>query len=259
MPRIKKSKMVEKPIPYYSKFDLTDKIEPFLESDRLTKRELNLISCSNQYQVERSLNSLNDQTLNDYLYNIYYSKKPSTAPLMRCWLSYFVKQHPTQIQVKVGDYLEPKKLSIEEWLCSVNSGRCRDILSVYMVSIATGVHTMVHLKDGKVWCTLKNDEMLEQCEKHLVYLGFGIYLRLVKREPLVVGTLTFNTLQTQQKFLQQAFTGMTGITSVAQKRERSKPTTAAGSRAQLARSTQVHIKQESEDKKAHEQSEYNTI
>ena len=85
---------------------------------------------------------------------------------MRHWLSYFVKQHPIQIQAKAGDYLESKKLSIEEWLRSVNSGRCGDILSVCMLSIATAVHTMVHLRDCKVWCTLKNqpdthDEMLE--------------------------------------------------------------------------------------------------
>ena len=155
MPRIKKLNIVEKSIPNYSKFEYTDKIEPFLESDRLTETELGQIVCSDRYQVERSLNSLTDQTLNDYLYVIYYSKKPSTVPLMRCWLSYFVKQHPTQIQAKVGDYLESKKLSIEEWLRSVNSGRRGDILSLYMLSIATGVHTMVHLRDGKTWCTLK--------------------------------------------------------------------------------------------------------
>ena len=116
MPKAKKSKVVETPITNYSKFEYTEKIEPFMESDRLTEQELTLLSCRNHYQVERSLNSLNDQTLNDYLYDIYYSKKPSTALLMRHWLSYFVKQYPLQIQVKAGEYLESKKLSIEEWL-----------------------------------------------------------------------------------------------------------------------------------------------
>ena len=147
---------METPITNYSKYEYTGKIKPFMECDRLTEQELTLLTCRRQYQVERSLNSLNDQTLNDYLYDIYYSKKPSTAPLMRCWLSYFVKQYPLQIQEKAGEYLESKKLSIEEWLRSVNSGRCGDILSVYMLSIATGVHTMVHLREGKIWCTLKH-------------------------------------------------------------------------------------------------------
>ena len=185
MPKVKKPKVVEKPITYYNKFEYSDVIEAFTESDRLSESDLNLLVCSNEYQLEWSLNHSDDKILNDYLYDTHYSKMPATAPLMHRLMSYFVKQHKTQIQAKVGNYLESKKLSTEEWLCSVNGSRQGYILSVYILSIATGVHNMVHLKDNKVWCTLNNwpntnDEILECCEKHLVYLGFGIFLCLVK-------------------------------------------------------------------------------
>ena len=87
--------------------------------------------------MERTLNSLDNKTLNDYLHKIYYSKKPDTMMLMHRWINYFVKQHKMQIHVKVRNYLESKKLPMDEWLHSVNEARWGDILSVYILSIAT--------------------------------------------------------------------------------------------------------------------------
>ena len=55
------------------------------------------------------------------------------------------------------------------------------------------------------------------------------------------------TPQTQQKFLQQVFTGTTSTTINVQQKGRSKPNAAAGSRAQLTDNTEVSVKQESED------------
>ena len=80
---------------------------------------------------------------------------------------------------------------------------------MYMSSIATGVHTMVHLHNNRIWSTLHeapltHDALLEQCDKHLVYLGFGIFLQLIKREPIVLGTLSSKDPDTQQDLLTQA-------------------------------------------------------
>ena len=88
---------------------------------------------------------------------------------------------------------------------------------------------MIHLKN-KLWCTLRekphtHEEMLNRCEKHLVYLGFGIFLRLVKRPPHtldmlpVLGTVSSDDPVTQRKLLHQigmtikTESGFTGITS----------------------------------------------
>ena len=105
--------------------------------------------------------------------------------LMRRWITYFVKQYPTQIMLKAKAYLDSKKLSPEDWLRCVQEGRRGDILCMFLLSLATGVHTFVHLKNNKVWCTLKNvptahHELQTHCEQHLVYLGFGIFLHMQK-------------------------------------------------------------------------------
>ena len=50
-----------------------------------------------------------------------------------------------------------------------------------------GNHTAIHLKNNKIWCTLKtvpllHHELVERCNIHLVYMGFGIFLQLKKRQ-----------------------------------------------------------------------------
>ena len=108
---------------------------------------------------------------------------------------------------------------------------------------------MVHLRNNKIWYTLQDvsmshDAMLECCEKHLVYLGFGIFLRLIKGEPMIVlGTITTDDPQTQHELVTQAqmhvsitpsLTGTTAPTCMDSKKNKRKPSTAAGSAAQLA-------------------------
>ena len=144
-----------------------------------------------------------------------------------------------------------KKLSLDDWLHCVNEGRRGDILCVYLLSIATGVHTMVHLKN-KLWCTLcekpqSHEEIFDRCEKHLVYLGFGIFLCLKKRSPPILdtmpilGTVSSDDPDTQIELLhsvgikikvESAFTGTTPTPKMVR---HPKASAAAGSGAQLER------------------------
>ena len=62
--------------------------------------------------------------------------------------------------------------------------------------MATGTHTAVHLSNNRVWSTLEvmptsHDDLMRQCNKHLVYLGQGVFLQL-KEHPTVniLGTVT---------------------------------------------------------------------
>ena len=52
---------------------------------------------------------------------------------------------------------------------------------VYILSIMKGLHTCIHLKNGKIWSTLRtvpihHMELMRRCDIHLTYFGFGIYL-----------------------------------------------------------------------------------
>ena len=128
---------------------------------------------------------------------------------MRRWISYYVRQYPKQITAKAQPYLNSKKLTLEDWLRCVRDGRRGDILCVFLLSLSTGVHTVIHLKNNKLWSTLKtipatHSELLSICDQHLAYLGFGIFLRL-ERKPTqrkILGTVTGIDSETQQLLLQ---------------------------------------------------------
>ena len=233
-------------------------MEPFVKSDRLMENELVNLECYNEFWVERTLNSMDDKVLNDHLHKNFYSKKPDTTALMCQWIGYYVKQHKSQIHLKVKDYLESKKLTLDDWLRCVGEGCRGDILCVYVLSIATGVHTMVHLKNNKIWSTLQNrptthEEMVNRCEKHLVYLGFGIFLHLLKRDitttmtiPVVIETISSEDPRTTRELIGQAREhtqlrySLTGTTQTPQKKMAS---AAAGSAAQLNQDETI-VKQE---------------
>ena len=116
MSKQKKVSHAEKLITYFNEYKYGDSMEPFTESDRLTEEELVNLECYDEFQVERSLNSLDDNMLNDHLYKIFYSKKPETTSLMCHWISYYVCQHKSQIYAKARNYLEAKRLTLDDWL-----------------------------------------------------------------------------------------------------------------------------------------------
>ena len=172
-------------LPNYIEYAYSDIVDNFSEHDKLLESDLKSLNCSNEYQLERSLNSFKDQELKITCIGYFTPKNTENIILMRRWITYFVKQYPTQIVLKAKAYLDSKKLSLEDWLRCVREGRRGDILCVYLLSLATGVHTFVHLKNNQIWCTLKNvptshHELQTHCEQHLVYLGFGIFLRMQK-------------------------------------------------------------------------------
>ena len=230
-------------LPNYSEYAYSDIVDNFSEHDKLLESDVKSLNCFTEYQPEWSLNSFKDQELNDYLYRIFYSKKPENITLMRRWITYFVKQYPIQISLKAKAYLDSKRLSLDEWLRCVREGRRGDILCVYLLSLATGVHTFVHLKNNKIWCTLKNvptshHELQNHCEQHLVYLGFGIFLHMQRRPaaPLFLGTVSGADPATQQLLLasvRKSIKSDTGTTD--EKKPSTKASAAAGSESQLPR------------------------
>ena len=109
---------------------------------------------------------------------------------------------------------------------------------------------MVHLKNNKIWSTLhekpqSHEEMVDRCEKHLVYLGFDIFLHLEKRSPPILvtmpilGTVLSHDPATKQELLhsvgmkikpESAFTG-----TIPKLARLPKTSAAAGSATQLER------------------------
>ena len=133
-----------------------------------------------------------------------FRAKSKPVTFLRTWVRFFVRQHRTEITARVADYLDSKKLSMDQWLKAVKDGHHGDIMCLYVLCLMNGKHACVHLKNNKIWCTLctvplNHEELLSRCNIHLVYLGFGIFLELKQQPPLeltiqigqpVLGTIT---------------------------------------------------------------------
>ena len=94
-----------------------------------------------------------------------------------------------------------------------------------------------------------HQELIKRCDKHLAYLGFGIFLRLNERPPSlnIIGTVSGSDPETQQlllasvsKQIKPEFTGTTSAsidtsstTSNINSSTFKKASAAAGSEAQL--------------------------
>ena len=126
---------------------------------------------------------------------------------MRTWTGFFVRQYRTKLSKRIKPYLDSKKLNLDDWLMSVKHGRRGDILLVYILSIMKGLHTCIHLRNGITWCTLRavpvhHTELMERCDIHLGYFGFGIFLQLIKRKlPIVLGTIKCDNPDTLNELL----------------------------------------------------------
>ena len=202
----KKRAAKEETVPNFTGYLYSETIKDFAEHDRISESELKDLACHEKYYLDRNLNSFTDAELNDHLYRIYYPKRMDTQVLHR-YLAYFVNLYPKQITQKVITYLESKELTLDEWLKSVKEGRRGDILCVFLLSMATASHTAVHLKHNKIWSTLNHkpsshDELMRQCDKHLAYLGLGIFLELKERTPFnIIGTITGEDPETHKCLL----------------------------------------------------------
>ena len=239
----KKKALKEDTISNFTGYPYSEVIRDFAEHDRITESELSRLECHEKYYLECSLNSFNDAELNDHLYRIYYPKCMDTQVLRR-YIAYYVNLHPKQITQKASNYLDSKKLMLDEWLKSVKEGRRGYILCVYLLSMATGSHTAVHMRNNKVWSTLKDmptshDELIQQCDKHLVYLGLGVFLQL--RECVTVdmlGTITGQDPKTQKLLVAsvtQSVKHEEHVDSEMHVLPKKHATAAAGSAAQLDR------------------------
>ena len=155
MLKCKKKSLKEEIIPNFTGYPYSEVIRELAECDRIPESELNCLKCHKNYYLEWNLNSFNDAELNDHLYRIYYPKCMDTQVLHR-YIAYFVNLYPKQITQKASSYLDSKKLTLNEWLKSVAEGRRGDIFCVYLLSMATGSHTVVHMRNNKVWSTLKD-------------------------------------------------------------------------------------------------------
>ena len=167
-----------------------------------------------------------NQTTNDELYHMFGEMLGQDIPFMRQWVRCFVLTHEKYVSKLASDYLEERSLKITQWLKYVKAGSRVDILTLFILCIATDTHCFVHTKVG-YWTTLLDDpkkhtEYIQRCNLHLSYLGNGSYTQHeictetvaceifgltepievnVESQPIEIGTCTAEDLETLDKLL----------------------------------------------------------
>ena len=231
-------------LPNYSKYDYADKLPPFSEHERVPEKELSSLVCFHSHQPESKLSQFTDDVLNDHLYMTFCKKNLETPKLMCKLIVFFVRHYKKMLSKKAQEYLGSKKLTMDEWLNSVSMNRRGDILCLFLLSIVTSRHACVHLRNGRMWSTLRSvplnhDEHVSMCNLHLVYLGFGAFLCLVPRPVLdikegdlpILGYVVGEDPKTQNELMGKAIKEE----KIDEPKEPSIATAAAGSALQLPR------------------------
>ena len=111
------------------------------------------------------------------LYNIFALYSGQNCEFIRRWLKFFMTTvYPKNFETTGHYCLEPKGLTLNLWVDSIEDGQKGDFLTLYGLNQMLDTHTLVHLKNNKLWITIKNpspnhDDLLKMCNFHLVYLG----------------------------------------------------------------------------------------
>ena len=119
---------------------------------------------------------------------MYGSREGQDAAFMRCWLHYFITEVYKSHFKHVGfNYLAKKGLDIDLWVESIKDGCRPDFFTLFTLNMLLEMHVTVHIKDNKIWTSMDNpldnhQDLLDRCEYHLVYLGCGSFVKLVKRQ-----------------------------------------------------------------------------
>ena len=154
MPKHKKKASGVATLLNYSKYDYADKLPSFSKHERVPEKELSSLVCFHSHQPEHKLSQFTDAVLNDHLYMTFRKNKLETPKLMRKLIVFFVHRYKKMLFKKAQDYLESKKLTMDEWLNSVSMNRRGDILYLFLLSIVTRQHACIHLRNGCMWSTL---------------------------------------------------------------------------------------------------------
>ena len=148
-----------------------------------------LLPCRATHQIKpRSLQVLE----NDNLYAIYSLHIKQDIGFLRKWLKTFVISNQAHFEESASEYLRSKGMSLDIWMDAISDGRKGDTLTLYGLSMILDIHTVVHLRNGKIWTTMESPpddhaDLISKCLIHVAYVGRGLFVELVKREkPLEV-------------------------------------------------------------------------
>ena len=175
---------------YSNPWPYVDNLPKLSEDMKLTKDELGELECRLDYGIKCHAQVITESIKNEELYRIYGEQIGKEPSFMRQWVRLYAITNKNQIKTIASDYLESKGLELSTWLMGVKEGQKGDVLTLFILSLITGVHCCVHLKRHNYWNTLKETpimhiEYMQRCNIHLAFVQRGIFVELTLRTTLV--------------------------------------------------------------------------
>ena len=163
-----------RPIPLNCKYKYCDFVDPVYQTDKIPKEELDQICCRATHCVRLKVTT---HAENDNLYNIFALHAGKDCDFMRRWLKFFVTTvYPKNFEVARCHCLMPKGLTLDIWADSIEDGWKGDFLALYGLNLMLDMHTVVHLRNDRLWTTFKDqslshDELVRILQLPLSLLG----------------------------------------------------------------------------------------
>ena len=184
---IHKKKQLMKPS-YINPWEFEDAVTPLDEDLSLTKLELGELECRSNYSIRLLLNT--KENFNDILYKIYREEINKSPGFMRNWIRLYTMTNKKKLEQVARNFLDLTNTNFTAWIKGLQSGTKGNLLSLYLLSLLTGTHCCIHLKQNKIWSTLKEKppthvELMQRCNVHLAYMGHNNYIQLSLRTTTV--------------------------------------------------------------------------
>ena len=184
---IRKKKQLMKPS-YINPWEFEDTLTPMNEDLSLTKLELGELECRSNYSIRLLLNT--KENCNDILYKIYGEEINKSPGFMRNWIRLYTMTNKKKLEQLSRNFLDSTNTNLTAWIKGLRSGTKGNLLSLYLLSLLTGTHCCIHLKQNKIWSTLKEKphthlELMQRCNVHLAYMGYNNFIQLSPHTTIV--------------------------------------------------------------------------
>ena len=183
----KVKKTASKPV-YKNPWQFADTLPTVDEDMKLNKGELCELECRLNYSIKCL--SISEPDKNELLYTIYGDHVGKKANFMRQWVRLYAVTNKKQLETTSHKYLETNGIKLTAWVQGVKEGKKGDLLTLFVLSLITGIHCCMHLKQQKYWTTLKDIptshvEYMQRCNVHLAYIGQDTFIELSPRTSIV--------------------------------------------------------------------------
>ena len=184
----------EKEIPTRSPFKFTNVLHPIYETQNIYKDELAKLNCRSTHEIKTYDSSVKEENILHHIFAVESGGSRGTSTFMRTWLHLFVRMHQKFFTTLGMKYFNSKSMTLVIWMEGILDGQKGDVLVLHGLCLLIERHAWGHLKDNKVWTSLKTSpklhaHVMDQCNLHLAYLDRGIFATLIKRPESSDGTV----------------------------------------------------------------------